>query len=76
MLSVVHGECRKQAHYAEYCYAECRYAECRGALDSANKMLTWRQLAANTQEHFDVAEGERPGVNVIKLFLSVIFGFL
>ncbi len=36
MLSIVHGECRQQVHYAE-CrqqvhYTECRYAECRGPL--------------------------------------------
>ncbi len=32
MLSVVYGECHKQAHYAECHYAEFRYAECRGTL--------------------------------------------
>ncbi len=31
MISVIHAEFCKQAHYAECHYAECRYAECRGA---------------------------------------------
>jgi len=35
MMSVVYGECSKQAHYTECLYAECRYAECHGVINIA-----------------------------------------
>ncbi len=32
LLSIIHAECRKHAHYAECRYAECHYAECCSAI--------------------------------------------
>jgi hypothetical protein len=31
MLSLIYGECRKQANYGECHYGECRHAECHYA---------------------------------------------
>jgi hypothetical protein len=41
MMSVIYGECRKQAHYAECHYAECRYAESFNGLPECSALLVF-----------------------------------